>query len=208
MIGIFGGTFDPVHTGHLRIAIDAMEALELEEVRLIPLARAVHRDQPETPAALRWQMLTAATRDRVGLVADRRELQRDGPSYTVDTLKDLQRSDPGRRLCLLLGTDAFNGFTTWHEPESILEIAHIAVLRRPDVRIADTVAQLYESRRVARLDPLRGGQIVDCPVARLEISSTDIRHRVAAGRRIDFLVPDPVLRIISAHGLYRQAGSR
>jgi nicotinate-nucleotide adenylyltransferase len=203
MIGILGGTFDPVHHGHLRIAIDAMESLHLDEVRLIPLAQAVHRRPPRASTSLRWDMLQAATHGRRGLVADDRELRRAGPSYTVDTLAELAQSHPGQGLCLLLGTDAFNGFRRWHKPEKILGLAHIGVLRRPDVDIAAEMAALYLERRVERLDPHGRGQIVDCDVAQLQISSSDIRARLQSGRRVDFLVPDAVAEIIASHDLYR-----
>jgi len=202
MLGIFGGTFDPVHIGHLRIAIDAREALGLAEVRLVPLARAVHRDQPETAAELRLAMLRAAVLGRPGLAVDTCELNREGPSYTVDTLTAFHDAMPQRSLCLLMGSDAFNGFTAWRQPETILQLANIALLRRPDHVIGDAVRPLYERHRVARLDTTRHGQVIDCPVAQLEISSTDVRRRVASGQSIDYLVPDPVREIIRQHGLY------
>jgi nicotinate-nucleotide adenylyltransferase len=203
MLGVFGGTFDPVHIGHLRIAIDAREALGLSEVRLVPLARAVHRDQPQTAAEVRLAMLQAAVRGRPGLAIDTCELTREGPSYTVDTLRQLGLSTPDHTLCLLLGTDAFNGFTAWREPETILQLANIALLRRPDTAIESSVRTLYEHHRVERLERRRNGQIIDCPVAQLDVSSTDVRRRVAAGQSIDYLVPDPVQEIIRQHDLYR-----
>jgi nicotinate-nucleotide adenylyltransferase len=202
MIGVFGGTFDPVHNGHLRVALDALEQLGLAEIRFVPLAHAVHRDQPETPADLRLAMLEAAVADRPQLIIDRREIDRTGPSYTVDTLAGMRRDLPDRRLCLLLGGDAFNAFHTWHEHERILAMANLAILTRPDSAIAPPVRALFESARVERLDPHRTGQIVRCPVTQLDISSSDIRARCAARRSIDFLVPDPVLRLITRQGLY------
>jgi nicotinate-nucleotide adenylyltransferase len=203
MIGVFGGTFDPVHNGHLRVALDALEQLGLVEVRLVPLAHAVHRDQPETPPALRLAMLEAAVAGRPRLVVDRREFDRTGPSYSVDTLADLRRDFPGSPLCLLLGSDAFNGFHRWHKPETILAMASLAILTRPDTAVAAAVRPLYEAHRVPRLDPGNPGQIVRCPVTQLGISSSDIRHRRAAQRSIDFLVPDPVLQLIRQYDLYR-----
>ena len=202
---MFGGTFDPVHNGHLRVALDALEALGLSEVRLIPLAHAVHRDQPETPADLRLAMLEAAVQGRPMLRVDARELRREGPSYTVDTLRELREQIPDRPLCLLLGADAFNGFPRWHRPEAILRMANIALLRRPDAAIAPEVRELIDARRVERLDRRQTGRIVDCPVAQLAISSSDIRRRLAAGLSIDYLVPDAVLEIIQRHRLYRSA---
>lgn len=205
-VGVFGGTFDPVHFGHLRVALDALELLELAQVRMVPLARAVHRDQPETPAELRLAMLEAALAGREDLVADAVELERSGPSYTVDTLATLAERLPGRTLCLLLGGDAFNGFADWRDPHGILDLANLAVLQRPaqappsDPRLLALLAR----HRVDRLDPQRrAGQIVPIGVTQLDIASSAIRDRVRAGRGADFLVPDPVLRLIRRHGLYR-----
>ena len=203
-IGVFGGTFDPVHNGHLRIALDAREWLGLDEVRLVPLAQAVHRDQPEAPAPRRLEMLQAAVGDRPGLVVDDRELSRDGPSYTIDTLNSLRSDFPDRTLCLLLGGDAFGGFLSWRDPEGILTLANVAILERPGHSLPDDPAlrRLLEHHRVERLKAGRTGQIVLCPVTQLDIAASDIRQRLASGRGADFLVPDPVLALIRAHGLY------
>jgi nicotinate-nucleotide adenylyltransferase len=202
---VFGGTFDPVHHGHLRIALDARETLGLSTVHLIPLAHAVHRDQPETPAALRLQMLQAALAGRDDLVADGRELQRAGPSYTIDTLRSLRRELPRARLCLLLGDDAFGGFAGWRNPEGILRLANLAVLQRPGHRPPGDPAleTLLADHQVDALTEQPHGQIVFCQVTQLEISASDIRRRIAAGRSADFLVPPAVLALIERHRLYR-----
>ncbi|MDJ0738313.1 MAG: nicotinate-nucleotide adenylyltransferase [Gammaproteobacteria bacterium] len=204
-VGILGGTFDPVHHGHLRIAVDAFEALGLDHVRLVPLARAVHREQPQTPPALRLAMLEAAVADHDILRVDDRELRRDGPSYTVDTLRSLRDELPDTPLCLLLGEDAFAGFPAWHAPDEILALASIAVLQRPGHALPDdpAVQRLLAERRVEDPGSARAGQIVVCPVTQLEIAARDIRARVAAGRRIDFLVPPAVAALIAGHRLYR-----
>ncbi len=133
MIGILGGTFDPIHFGHLRTALDVMQAVGLEQVRFIPLHRAVHRGQPETAVSLRLQMVQAAIAGQPGFVADDRELRRAGDSYTIDTLTSLRRDYPQSPLCLLLGMDAFNGFADWRQPEAILRLAHLIVMHRPGI---------------------------------------------------------------------------
>ncbi|MCB1774064.1 MAG: nicotinate-nucleotide adenylyltransferase [Gammaproteobacteria bacterium] len=204
-VGILGGTFDPVHIGHLRIALDALELLDLAEVRLVPLAHAVHRNQPETPAELRLAMLQAATAGHRMLVADDTELRRDGPSYTVDTLRSLHAELPGRDLCLLLGDDAFAGFPGWREPETILQLASIAVLRRPDDSdpFSGAAGELLRARQVATLRPGVAGQVRLLGVTQLDIASSAIRNRLREGRSIDFLVPDAVLALINRHALYR-----
>ena len=120
MLGILGGTFDPIHHGHLRTALDVTETLGLREVRFLPLRHAVHRDQPETPAGLRLAMVRAAIAGEPRFVADARELRQDRPSYTLHTLESL-RSEMGNEepFCLLVGRDAFAGFLTWHRPGAI-----------------------------------------------------------------------------------------
>jgi nicotinate-nucleotide adenylyltransferase len=204
MIGLLGGTFDPVHHGHLRIALDARELLGLDQVRLVPLREAVHRDQPGTPGWLRRDMIAAALAGRSDLCLDDRELRREGPSYTVETLRSLAAESPGERLCLLVGDDAFAGFPDWRAPNEILGLANIAVLRRPGHTATATpgAAELLQRHGVARLDPARTGQIVTCPVTQLAISASDIRARVAAGRSADFLVPPAVAELIRRHHLY------
>lgn len=131
MIGILGGTFDPVHYGHLRTALDVQEALGLNEIRLIPLRDPPHRSAPLAPASQRLALLRAAIKDNPGFAVDSRELERSGKSYSVDTLHSLKQEQPERVLCLLLGSDAFDGFPEWHEPERILQLAHLVVMQRP-----------------------------------------------------------------------------
>jgi len=194
-----------VHNGHLRIALDALEALGLHQVRLIPLAHAVHRDQPETPAGIRLEMLRAAVAGRTDLLVDDRELTRPGPSYTIDTLHSLHADLADADLCLLLGADAFAGFADWRDPLGILALANLAVLGRPGHPAPSDprVRALLADRRVARLTPGRTGQIIEVPVTQLEIAASDIRRRIAAGRSADFLAPPAVIELIGRHRLYR-----
>lgn len=132
MIGVLGGTFDPVHFGHLRPALEVRQALGLEELRLIPLRQAVHRSQPQASPEQRLAMLRLAVQGAEGLRIDDRELRRVGESYTYDTLVDLRaESGPAVGLCLLVGADAFRGFLSWHRPDDILSLAHLIVMRRP-----------------------------------------------------------------------------
>lgn len=204
-IGVFGGTFDPVHNGHLRIALDALEVLGLSQVRLIPLAHAVHRDQPETPAEIRLEMLQLAVAGRADLVVDDRELTRPGPSYTIDTLRSLHADIADADLCLLLGADAFAGFADWRDPLGILAVANLALLARPGhAAPSDPRARaLLADHGVTCLAPGRTGQIIEVPVTQLDIASSDIRQRIAAGRSADFLAPPAVTELIGRHGLYR-----
>jgi nicotinate-nucleotide adenylyltransferase len=208
MIGIFGGAFDPVHFGHLRAALEVREALGLDEVRLLPLSVAVHREQPAADGALRLRMLEAAVARAPGLVADDRELRRSGGSYTVDTLTDM-RAELGANppLCLLVGGDAFNGFFEWHRPWDILNLAHLVVMRRPgsmlprDPALRDELARRRTESR-ADLQAAPAGRIWLLSVTQLDISSTRIRRALARGDSPRFLLPDAVLDLAEAAGCY------
>ncbi|WP_457674917.1 nicotinate-nucleotide adenylyltransferase [Thiolapillus sp.] len=204
MIGIFGGTFDPVHNGHLRTALDVFEALTLDELRFIPLGQAVHREQPLTPPERRLALLRAAIEHQPGFRVDERELRRDRPSYTVHTLESLRDElGPEAPLCLLLGRDAFNAFHSWRQPERILELAHLVVMDRPGHGLPDEppLRRLMEGRVLddgAGLRNRPAGGICFQPVTRLDISSSDIRRRLQQGRSIRWLVPDAVLTLLRA----------
>jgi nicotinate-nucleotide adenylyltransferase len=208
MIGVFGGTFDPIHFGHLRTALDVMQGVGLDEIRFIPLHGAVHRDQPETPPGLRLDMVRQATRQQPGFVVDDREILRAGDSYTVDTLRALRQEQPKRSLCLLLGMDAFNGFPDWHQPDQILGLAHLIVMQRPGEEdpVDDRVKALLKARqatRAAQLEARDCGLILPQPVTQLDISASRIRRLLAQGRTPRFLLPEAVLKLIVNNKLYR-----
>jgi nicotinate-nucleotide adenylyltransferase len=220
MIGVLGGTFDPVHFGHLRPALEVRQALGLEELRLIPLRQAVHRSQPQASPEQRLAMLRLAVQGGEGLVIDDRELRRAGESYTYETLVDLRR-EVGRteRLCLLVGADAFRGFLSWHRPDDILVLAHLIVMRRPAIpeaggqapeEVPDTE---FSAQMKAWLQPRRCLQVGDLTaspagrvwfqeVTQLAISATRIRGLVASGLSPRYLLPDPVLDYILRQRLY------
>ncbi|MCM8857598.1 MAG: nicotinate-nucleotide adenylyltransferase [Candidatus Thiodiazotropha sp.] len=210
MIGIFGGTFDPIHIGHLRTALDVMQAVELEEVRFIPLHGAVHRDQPEVSARLRLQMVQAAIQEQEGFVVDDRELQRSGDSYSIDTLASLRRQWPERTLCLLMGMDAFNGFADWRRPNEILGLAHLIVMQRPGQENPSEprVREILKSRQCfshAQLHKQVNGAILMQTVTQLDISATRIRAMLADGQTPRYLLPDAVLQLIEDNQLYRMS---
>ncbi|MCU7795496.1 MAG: nicotinate-nucleotide adenylyltransferase [Candidatus Thiodiazotropha sp. (ex Myrtea spinifera)] len=207
MIGILGGTFDPIHFGHLRTALDVMQAVGLDEVRFIPLHSAVHRDQPETAAELRLQMVEAAIAGQAGFVADDRELRRQGDSYTVDTLVSLHRDFPGHALCLLLGMDAFNGFATWRQPEKILSLAHLIVMRRPGETVTSDawIQSLLAANQCNDAEKMKheaAGRIFIQEVTQLDISSSKIRSLIALGHSPRYLLPEGVRQIIDKNSLY------
>ena len=220
MIGILGGTFDPVHFGHLRPALEVRQALGLREVRLVPLRFAVHRPQPLASPDQRLAMLRAAVAQAPGLVIDDRELRRPRPSYSFDTLRELRDElGPKEGICLILGADAFRGFLSWHRPDGILELAHLVVMRRPALaaevltREALAVMDLTLANwswprlcdQAGDLAAAPAGRIWFQEVTQLEISATRIRGLVAQGLSPRFLLPDPVLDYILAGGLYRPA---
>ncbi len=209
-VGILGGTFDPVHYGHLRLAEEMLELLRLEEIRFIPAGNPPHRNSPGVSAMDRCEMVRLAISDHPAFLLDAREAAKNGKCYTVDTLREL-RGEFGKDqpLCLLMGIDAFLQFHTWHEWEAIPELAHIAVGYRPGYAFdAGSMEQkLYEHyrKRLCGIDRIRekpSGGIIDLAIPRLEISATMIRERVAEKRSIRYLVPDPVANYIHQHNLY------
>jgi nicotinate-nucleotide adenylyltransferase len=207
VIGVLGGTFDPVHNGHLRLALEMIEALALSALRLIPARAPPHRGQPQASPEDRLAMLEAAAEGTPGLQVDRRELARPGPSYTVDTLASLRAEGPGEPICLCLGMDAFGSLGSWHRWEEIPRLAHLAVARRPDGLLpsAGPIAELLARGRVDGPEGLRdrpAGGIILVDVPPLAISATRIRALLAVGRDPRWLLPDTVLAIIRERGLY------
>ncbi|MNF29409.1 putative nicotinate-nucleotide adenylyltransferase [compost metagenome] len=207
-IGIFGGTFDPVHIGHLRSALEVAEFMALDELRLIPSARPPHRETPQVSARDRLAMVELAVAGLPPLRVDDRELKRDKPSYSIDTLESL-RSElaAADQLFLIIGWDAFCGLPTWHRWNELLEHCHILVLQRPDAdsEAPETLRNLLAARSIS--DPLSlegpGGQISFIWQTPLAVSATQIRTLLASGKSVRFLLPDAVLTYIHAHGLYR-----
>jgi nicotinate-nucleotide adenylyltransferase len=212
MIGILGGTFDPVHFGHLRPALEIQQALGLDEIRLVPAHMPPHRSQPQASPGQRLAMLQAAVADDPAFTVDTREYQREGPSYTLDTLESLRADLVGKDLCLLVGMDAFCGFTSWHRWREILEYCHLVVMTRPGKSLPEQgeLADFISRHRVADAETLKtraSGMLLFQPVSQLEISATQIRKLLAAGKRADFLLPKNVLEVIRSEDLYT-AGTR
>jgi len=208
LVGVYGGTFDPVHLGHLRTALELREDAGLAEVRFVPCREPPHRDTPGAPVTVRQRMLAAALDRAPGFVLDERELDRAGPSYTVDTMESLRESLPDATLCLILGMDAFLGLERWHRWRDLLELANLIVAHRPGWSPEPgSVADRLEGRRVAAPSELAGvtGRLWLHAVTALDISSTDVRARVARGADVRFLVTDAVRDILLETGCYRGA---
>ncbi len=206
-MGIFGGTFDPIHYAHLRTAFELQQALRLKEVRFLPAGNPPHRDQPGADASLRLQMVRAATAGQAGFVVDDREVHKAGPSYTVETLRELRHEYPDRSLCLIVGMDAFLSLPKWHQWRELLQLAHLLVAHRPGWRVPGMgpLGELLVDRgtdRIGDLHELRFGCIYIHAVTQLEISSTDVRQLIAMGRDPRFLMPDPVRELILETNCY------
>ncbi|MEM7432034.1 MAG: nicotinate-nucleotide adenylyltransferase [Pseudomonadota bacterium] len=200
-IGIFGGTFDPIHYGHLRTAFEMLQALSFQAVRFVPSGDPPHRGETYAKAELRLEMVRAATANEPRFVVDDCELRRPGPSYTVDTLISIREELPDVPLGLILGMDAFLGLTSWHRWQELLSHAHIIVAHRPGWRAPDIgplgeVIAEHGTHRVDDLHQAPCGRVHIHAVTQLEISSTEIRELVAAGRDPRFLTPDVVRDVI------------
>ena len=188
-VGVFGGTFDPPHVGHLIVAQDAMEVLGLDRVRFVPAhVSPLKTDRPAgTPADLRLEMVRLAVARHPGFEVSEAEVERDPPSFTVDTLRDFAEAQPEVEWTLLMGADQWADFDRWREPATIAALARIVVLTR-----AGTGA------RRARV-PVDQRML---EVPRVDVSASDIRRRARAGRSIRYLVPEPVRALIDEKGLY------
>ena len=214
-MGILGGTFDPIHFGHLRLAEEMLELANLRQIRFIPAGTPPHRDIPQASARHRSAMVGLAIADQPAFVLDDREVDRTTPCYTVDTLREL-RADLGatRPLCLLMGGDAFLELHTWHEWDQLFELAHIVVGYRPGFPIEERVTaatpalRLHYRQRLCAADTLSqqpAGGIAVLAIPELEISATLIRSRVAENRSIRYLLPNAVADYIHQHHLYKHA---
>jgi nicotinate-nucleotide adenylyltransferase len=212
-IGVLGGTFDPIHYGHLRLAEELGEKLRLEEVRFVPSGMPPHRSAPAVNADHRLAMTQLAAAGNARFKVDGREVRRAGPGYTFDTLKELRAEEgEARPLVLLLGADAFLEFATWHRWHELFRLAHVAVAHRPGFpverwveRMPQPLGREYSSRFVQQplavhLSPAGGIAVV--PFTALDISATAIRDMLRAGASPRYLLPGAVLDYIRSHKLY------
>jgi nicotinate-nucleotide adenylyltransferase len=206
-IGILGGTFDPIHFGHLRMALELCQTLNLAEVRLIPCFQPVHRKSPVASAEDRLAMVRAAIIDEPALKVDDCEIERQGPSYMVDTLTYLRNKNPKTPLCLIMGIDALLGFPSWHRYEEILDLAHLVIAHRPQYHIPQTgtvsaLISKHLAHNPAVIHESLAGSIILQPITPLDISATDIRKQIAMGRSPRYLLPENVYKYIEEHGVY------
>ena len=208
-VGVFGGTFDPVHYGHLRSALELVERLQLQQLRLMPSAVPPHRDMPTCSADHRAAMVELAVAGEPRLACDSRELQRQGTSYTIDSLMELRRElGEERGLCLVMGCDAVLAITSWHRWQELLNWAHVVVIARPGWQLPEVgeVADWIQRHRLGSPGQLGeqpcGGVLVE-ELRPLAISSTEIRGLLATGHSARYLLPQAVLDYIESHSLYQ-----
>jgi len=211
-IGILGGTFNPIHFGHLRMAQELADALHLDGVRFIPAANPPHKDAPAITAQHRTAMVRLGITGNPAFTIDERELQRNGASYTLDTLHSL-RSELGNQvsITLFMGSDAFTKFDTWHRWQEIIDLCHIALVQRPQLRghdqkLSKTLETFLHNHYTENPDDLHSqpsGYVTMRQVTALDISSTAIRHALQHGDSVRYLMPDDVINYIAQHQLYR-----
>ncbi|MGK0297650.1 MAG: nicotinate-nucleotide adenylyltransferase [Gammaproteobacteria bacterium] len=207
-IGILGGSFDPVHYGHLRLALECKQSLELEKVIFVPLNLPSHRAPLQASANQRYQMLQLATKGIKGLEVTDIEIKRNNTSYTIDTLKELRETYCERSICLIIGMDAFQEFDTWKEWQKIAGFAHIIITNRPNTQQVikkERLKTFYESRKISLKENIHNslhGKILKQDVPALDISSSQIRELMQSNNSIKFLLPDNVLEFITNEKIY------
>jgi nicotinate-nucleotide adenylyltransferase len=216
-IGILGGTFDPIHFGHLRMAEELREKLGLVSIRFIPAAVPPHRASPQIAAFHRAEMVRLAIAGNPGFTLDNRELARSGPSYTLDTLTEL-RAELGTNspFCLLIGSDAFLGLHTWHRWHELLDLAHIVVAHRPGTTpkedaMSPELRQVWQqcgTLQSADVQTSPAGRILLLPITALDISASAIRTAFMQGNSTRYLLPETVRAYIDSHQLYASQATK
>ncbi|MFK8076212.1 MAG: nicotinate-nucleotide adenylyltransferase [Granulosicoccus sp.] len=205
-IGLFGGTFDPVHYGHLRPAVEIAELFELSTLYLMPNHQPGHRGPTAASTDHRIEMLAMAVEDAPRLVVDTREAERNEPTYTIDTLREIHHEQADATLVFFLGMDSFSAFDSWHEWEEILTLTNLVVLDRPGAehsRFSQGLLARQQANCGRQIVNGRTGVIQTCQVTQLAISATDVRRRIASDLSVRFLLPDEVSEYIDANNLYR-----
>ncbi len=208
-IGMLGGTFDPVHLGHLRSAVEVREALELDRLHMIPAPQPPLRDTPQVSPEQRFELLRLGISDTPGVMADDRELRREGPSYSVDTLAELRQAyGDSASLVMIIGFDAFLRLAKWHKANQIFSLAHLVVIARPgyNARWPEELRELVGNREVDSVDELmrspNGNVLTLALPSMMAISATYIRERLEKGKSVRYLLPEAVEEAILRHGFY------
>lgn len=210
MIGIYGGTFDPVHFGHLRPALDVYSLLKLSKIRFIPCGVPAHRNAPVANGQQRLDMLTLALQRQANFIVDDREVNRSGASFMVDTITSLIKDFADEKFCLIIGMDAFVKLDTWKDWKTITKLVSLVITQRPkfapsSIPSSDLIQYMDEKRvndKALFLDSQQT-QCFFCPVTQLDISATNIRDLVRAGSDVNYLMPEKVVNYIQENNLYR-----
>lgn len=207
LIGILGGTFDPIHNGHLHIATSLLKQLPLDEVRFLPCFTPVHRAAPIASPQDRLAMLRLACANLPNITIDEHEIHRQGPSYMIDTLRELKKEQPNDHFCLILGQDSFNFFDLWFEWQSILDYCHLIIVNRPhsNNEFNKTLQQFiieFRSLNSNSLSLLPNGKIFFCEISPLDISATQLRRQLNKKHYDEKAISPLVLQYIIQHRLY------
>jgi nicotinate-nucleotide adenylyltransferase len=209
-IGLFGGSFNPIHSGHLLAATAICQQLELDQVRFLPAAQSPFKDRPEVSDAHRLAMLERALVDYPAFTLDTRELSRSGPSYTIETLKRLRLEFPENRLYLIIGMDAWLGFEHWHNWQAIMPLCHLVVSSRPGYTPAPLSAYWHSRQETdaKKLAASNAGKLIFLHVPASEAASSEIRWSIAQNNSTQEFLPAPVKAYITAQGLYRHSDEK
>lgn len=203
MIALFGGTFNPLHNGHIALARELRAEFELDSVQFVPSFLPVHRDEPEISAAMRQHLVALSISPYPELTLNRCEIERAGPSYTVDTLRAVAARADGRSLCWLMGADSFNSFPGWKSPQEILRLAHLIVCERPGVLLDRSIYPEHQLQPGQTLNEFRAGKIAFYSMQPNPCSSTVIRQRLQQAASTEGCLSEPVLEFIRKNQLYR-----
>lgn len=206
-IGILGGTFDPIHLGHIHIARELLQRLSLNQVRFIPCYLPPHRDMPEANAEQRMQMVKLALENLPNFVADNREIQRNNTSYMIDTITSLRNEFSNTPLVLIMGVDQFDTFDTWHHWQEILQYTHLAIVNRPGYQLItnqnlDELLKNHQTEDKLTIQNNLYGQIIFQDIAPSPISATDTRSQLHLGKNAEPFVPAAVWQYIQTNNLY------
>jgi nicotinate-nucleotide adenylyltransferase len=205
MIGILGGTFDPIHNGHVHIATQLVSRLDLQQLQFMPCALPVHRDLPRASARHRCAMIELVVAQRQALGLNTLEIDRNGPSYSIDSLREIRRQSDST-LALVLGADAFNGFRSWKLPREILQLANLVVCHRPGFEVDQTIFKRHRVASAEQLSTQTAGAILVLEVEAIDCSSSAVRAALDAGKIPRQYLPPKVADYIDQHNLYRNPG--
>lgn len=202
MLALYGGTFNPVHAGHIALAREVRESFDLQRIEFLPSYIPVHRDRPDVSADIRKRILEIAIQPYAELSLNSLELDRQGDSFAIDTLLSISARFPQHSLCWLMGTDSFNSFLSWKDPHKILQLANLIVCNRPGIKLDKSIFPEHQLPAKEPLKKHKSGKIVFYPMQPNHCSSTQIRAQLKRGESVSRCLSQPVLEFIRQHHLY------